>query len=356
MTYAVGGAPLLIVGDSLRDNVLGQKVLSGTLLVVIAVLAGLVARRVGRDAGFVTAVIGMNPVFVLEFPNDGHNDTIMMTFAMLALLAIIFVDGWRGRVLGMASGLAAVASKFSLIIAAPVLLAWWMPREQWRVRVPGTGSTVLLWTPGWRKWLALAFFVGASGLIYFVIQQRGFGSGAAGPLVNISDNTPYKIIQNTFEFERTGRRTMAMLAYIGAFATTALIMWRHRLTTKDDLLAALGLQMALFIFCFSPNLRYWYILWAFPFIALSGRMWLVAPAVAFTFGALVQIFTRQWTHDFNAHYGISNIENWAVGFMWVATVLVAIAAWRMQKDRRPLFGRAARRAREVHGQGLPGTA
>lgn len=335
MTYAVGGAPIPFVGDGLRANVLGQKVLSGTLLIAIAVLAGLVARRVGGDAGLVTAVIGMNPLFVLEFPNDGHNDTIMMTFAMLALLAIIFVEGWRGRVLGLAAGFAAVASKFSVIITAPVVAAWWYPR--------------------WRPWLALAFFIAASGLIYLIIQQRGFGSGAAGPLVSISDNTPYKIVQDTFEFGRSGRRTMAMLAYIGAFATTALIMWRHRLTTRQDLLAALGLQMGLFIFCFSPNLRFWYVLWAFPFIALSGRPWLLVPAIAFSFGALIQIFTRQWTFDFERSYGISNIESWAVAFMWVATLIAGFASWRVQNDRRPLFGRAARRAREAHRHGLPGT-
>jgi hypothetical protein len=354
MTYAVGGAPIPFVGDGLRANVLGQKVLSGTLLIVIAVVAGLIARRVGRDPALVTALIGMNPLFVLEFPNDGHNDTIMMTFAMLALMAVVSLDGWRGRALGVAAGAAAVLSKISVIITAPVVFAWWLPREPARIQVPGTRWQLTAWKPGWRKWLALAFFASASWLIYFTIQQRGFGSGAAGPLVSITDNTPYRIIQDSFEFGRTGRRTMAMLAYIAAFAITALIMWRHRLTTKQDLLAALGLQMALFIFCCSPNLRYWYVIWAFPFIAICGRNWLTAPAIAFSFGALLQIWTRQWRFDFDRSYGIANIDSWAVVAMWSATLIVGVVTWWAQADRRPSFGRAARDA--APGRGFAGTA
>ena len=100
VAYVVGGLPLPIAQESLRGGVIGQKVLSGSLLIILAFLAGLVARKVGRNASQAAALVGLNPLFLLEFTGDGHNDTLMVAFAMAALLCVISLS-WRTRAVGV---------------------------------------------------------------------------------------------------------------------------------------------------------------------------------------------------------------------------------------------------------------
>ena len=49
LSYGIGGIALPFVGDDLRDNIADQKAVAGLFLLLTAVVAGLLARPVGRD-------------------------------------------------------------------------------------------------------------------------------------------------------------------------------------------------------------------------------------------------------------------------------------------------------------------
>jgi hypothetical protein len=335
VTYIVGGLPIPFVGEGLRANVLGEKVLSGTLLIVIALLAGFIARALGRNPAVPVALIGLNPLMLLEFPGDGHNDTIMVTFAMLAFLAAVALPGWRGRFATAGALLVSVLSKFAMLAPSPIIGAYWFPR--------------------WRVYLAAAFFVLATLFVIVFEVSDSFGTGNPGPLVGITDNTPYQIAIDIFDLKKDARRGLVIASYIVLFAITAAIMARHRLEEREDLIAAVALQMALFLFLCAPTLRHWYQLWAFPFIILSGRRWLTAGGIAFTFGALFQVWTRQWGDVIATKLNIDNAQDWAVVVMWIGALAAAIATWRL--DKRPpktlaVAGgqRAARRRAQTRAQ------
>ena len=308
VTYAVGGVTIPFTGTNLRAAVFGQKVLSGTLWVVVAGLAGLVAKRAGRDPAFVAAAIGLNPLFLLMFAGDGHNDTIMIALGMGALLLAIGASV-RSRAGAVGLGLLSALAKFSLMVTVPILAAHWFPR--------------------WRALLALVFFAGASGAILWIRLARGWGLGTAGPLIGTTENTPYRLFNDGFDLGPDGRATLVVIAYVAFFAVTALIMWRHRLASPADLVTALGLQMAIFLFFFAPTLRFWYVAWGFPFILLAGQRWLTAGALTFTSVALAVLLMRNFGDTFQTDLGISNPKEIAVAFHWITTIVAAFVVWRV---------------------------
>jgi hypothetical protein len=328
--YAVGGAPISFVGDGIRANVFGQKVLSGALLVVVAALTGLVARRLGYNPGMAVVFVGMNPLFILQFPGDGHNDTVMMAFAMLATLALVALPGWRSKAVTAAAGALAVLSKFSIAVLAPVVLAWWLPdRPEARV----AGRTV----PAWRAALGVVVAVGGIAALVLLAPNRDADSGTLGPLLGLTDNTPYHLAREVLDLDGEARLRLVLGAYAALFVAAGALVAFHRLETPRDLLAAMALLMAMFVFAASPTLRHWYQIWAFPFIVVGGRRWLTVGAVAFSFAALVQIFARQWSFDW-ADAGFENVNGWAVAATWVVTSVVAFMAWWYWSGRAAASG------------------
>ena len=67
----------------------GAKVMAGLFLVLTALVVGLIAREIGVNPGFAAAFVGLNPLMLWQYPGDGHNDTIMMAFGMLAVLFVV---------------------------------------------------------------------------------------------------------------------------------------------------------------------------------------------------------------------------------------------------------------------------
>ena len=320
VAYVIGGLPIPVAGESLRAGVVGQKMLSGALLVVVAFLTGLVARKIGRNASQAAVLVGLNPLFLLEFTGDGHNDTLMVAFAMAALLFVVSVR-WRDRGLGAGLAVLSLFSKFSLGLAAPIVLAGWFPR--WRI--PLAVGTVVL------------------GVLALIVL---LGRGGSSPLVGLTENTPYVMINQWFIQSRDSRRLLVAAAYMGIAVTSALIMVRHPLREPRDIVAAVGLQLALFVFFFSPTLRHWYQLWAFPFAILCGRRWLTAGALAFSCGALYPILVRNWVLDIQNDWGIGAPKEWSIALLWMATIAVAATVWIIDRNggvRESSASRAGRR-------------
>lgn len=347
VAYIIGGAAIPFAGDSLRGMVLGMKLISGVFLLATAVLAGLVAKRLGRNGAYTVALVGMNPLFLWEYTGDGHNDTIMVAFGVLAML--FFVEpSWKRRLPGFIAGAASLLSKFALLLGLPVLVASWVPASKTiRLPWPTAGSvTGWSWQPvPWRTAFGLLAIVGGCIAVAAMMSAFfGLRRSVAGPIAGITDNTPWHVLQTWLDPSGPGRKTMLGFCYGGAVIVTGLIMIRSRLKTAEDVVAGIALAMGLFLFCFAPTLRHWYQFWAFPFIAIAGRRWLVAGAVAFSVGAFLPIFALNWSGDIKRDFGLDNSPNWMVVLLWVGVVATGLVVWWRDTGRaRTQAARAGRR-------------
>jgi alpha-1,6-mannosyltransferase len=323
VSYAVGGLAIPLGGESLRASLFAHKVLSGLFLLGIAAIAGLIARRVGRDGALAAGFIGLNPLMLLEFPGDGHNDTIMVFFAMAALYLAIG-HGPRERVLAAVAGIAAAASKFSILVAAPLMFAYWFRR--------------------WQQTIGMLVIVGGLSALAAYVNIRGIGHG---PSVGLSENTPYWLATQLFDIGSSNARLLSVGAYALAIVLSGLIIARFPMKEPGDLVSLIGLQMALFVFLCAPTLRHWYQLWALPFVALTVSNWLRSGALVFSCGAIYAILVRNWQQEFAEDLELWHVREWSIALLWLATVAVAYYVWR--RDRQPgvahaTASRAARRA------------
>ena len=92
----------------------------------------------------------------------------------------------------------------------------------------------------------------------------------------------------------------------------------HRLETKTDLVAAVGVAMTFFLYFCSPGYHPWYIVWCLPFAALSNSRWLMVGAVAFTLTAFLPILALNWQITLGDAWHIRKPVEWSTALMWLA--------------------------------------
>lgn len=325
VAYGIGGAPLPFVGDSLRANIFGQKVLSGTMLILTGLAAGLVARRLGRNPALVMASIAMNPMFVWQFPGDGHNDIIMAAFATIALCFLID-KSWSQRSAGVALAVLSVMTKYSVVIVSPIVLVSWFPRYR---RIIGA-------------------LVAGGGLLAVITFFGIFKPSIAtiGPLEGVTRNTPWSYIFEGFDLSGGPHDFVLAVCYSGAVLAIGAICFLHKFEEEQDMIDAIALALAIFLFFFAPTLRQWYLIWGYPIVMLSSRRWLRYGAVAFSLCGFLPTLALNWQITIARDIGISYPVQIAVAMAWLLTM--GFTSWRYYGDKRPRRStqnsRAARRA------------
>lgn len=308
LAYAIGGAPIPFAGDSFRANLLGQKVMGGIFLTLTALAAGLLARRLGQNAALVAGIVGLNPMMTWQFPGDGHNDAMMAFFGVVAL-GLVIEPGWRLRGAGVVAGLASAACKYALVLASPVVAAYWWPRYRY----------------------PLAFLAAAGGGLVLMLYVLGIGpvqNGALGPAGAIIQTSPWRWLQLWFDTGSQGNDRLVVASYMLYLFILGFIMIYHRLETKTDLVAAVGVAMTFFLYFCSPGYHPWYIVWCLPFAALSNSRWLMVGAVAFTLTAFLPILALNWQITLGDAWHIGNPVEWSTALMWLATAAAAYVGWR----------------------------
>ncbi|MEX0783298.1 MAG: hypothetical protein WD557_11655 [Dehalococcoidia bacterium] len=312
VAYAIGGAPLPFVGDNLKLNLLGQKVVSGTFLVLAAAIAGLLARWLGHNAGLATGIVGLNPMMLWQFPGDAHNDTIMVTLGLLAV-PLLLATAWRKRIGGIGLAVASVLSKFGLVLAGPVIVAYWFPR--------------------WRTLLAVSVAaLGAAGLALLVAAGASFGLGTIGPASAIAPITPWDILWDATDRDPEARRWISVLDYSLFALVLSAIVWKHPLETAQDVVTAAATSIFFFLFLCCPGFLPWYQIWYLPLAAVSGKRWLVVTAVVFSIGAWLPLMAYNWRGPIERDMGVSEPMQKAAGVLWLATGITA--AWLFRNDTR----------------------
>ncbi|MBI5947069.1 MAG: hypothetical protein HY875_02905 [Chloroflexi bacterium] len=329
VAYAIGGAPLPFVGDNLRANVLGQKAVSGVFLVLLAAASGFAARRLGRDPGLVAGMVGLNPLMLFVFPGDGHNDTIMMAFAVAGLPFVLALP-WRSRAGGLLAGLAGVLAKFAAALAAPFVAAAWFPKLRYLIAAACllalVGFSVALMTRSLPRVTSLGPALAFTRMsIWSTLPDADPGRG---------------------DFET--RRRLAAFAYTLFGVILAAVIARHRLKTPLDVVTAAGATIWVFVFALLPGYLPWYQVWYFPFAAISGRRWLVAASMAFSIGAFLPIFALQWAGDIQRVMQVSDPHHKAVWTVFVVVAGLAVATWYYDRvTERRLQMTAEERARRA---------
>lgn len=321
LAYVLGGAALPFVGDSFRANLVGQKVIAGIFLLGTALAAGIIARRFGGKAAFTAGFIGLNPMMLWQYPGDGHNDSLMAFFGVVSL-GLATLPGWRARAGAALAGLASVLCKYALLIAAPLLAAYWFPR--WRLAVAGAAAGL--------------------GLVLLLAYAFGLGpvrNGTLGPATAVAPSNPWGVIAGLFSIGGTGQNRMVFFGYVMILGILAAVAARHRLETGRDLARAVALVMGLFLFAAFPGFLPWYLIWFLPFAAIGGDRRQLWWAAAWSAAAFLPVLALNWQLSINRAWNIPQPVRWSVVLAWSLTLLAVWLGPRLTPGTPGLPARAA---------------
>ncbi|PFG74475.1 hypothetical protein [Tepidiforma thermophila] len=304
LAYVIGGAPLPFVGDGFRANLLGQKVVAGVFLLATAITAAMVARRLGGNAAFTAGFIGLNPMMLWQYPGDGHNDTLMAFFGVVAL-GLAIEPGWRHRAGAVAAGIASVLCKYALLLVAPLLAAYWFPR--------------------WRK----AVVAAAAGLGLLLLAAYAFDfapvrNGTLGPATAVAPTNPWGVVSGLFSLGELGNDRLVLFGYVIALAILAAVAAVHPLQTGRDLACAVALVVGLFLFAASPGYLPWYLVWFLPFAAIGASRWQLWWAASWSAAAFLPILALNWQISINRAWNVPEPVRWSVVLAWTLTI---VATW-----------------------------
>ena len=315
LAYIIGGAPLPFVGDGFRANLLGQKVVAGVFLQATAIAAAMVARRLGGNAAFTAGFIGLNPMMLWQYPGDGHNDTLMAFFGVVAL-GLAVEPGWRSRAGAVAAGIASVLCKYALLLVAPLLAAYWFPR--------------------WREAVAAA----AAGLGLLLLAAYAFDfapvrNGTLGPATAVAPTNPWGVVSGLFSLGELGNDRLVLFGYVIALTILAAVAAIHPLQTGRDLARAVTLVVGLFLFAASPGYLPWYLVWFLPFAAIGASRWQLWWAASWSAAAFLPILALNWQISIHRAWNIPEPVRWSVVLAWTLTILATWLGARIGAGEAP---------------------
>jgi hypothetical protein len=293
------GALARTLSGSPAATILGFKVLAATAVLLGAMFAGAIARRLapGREA-LAVVVLGLNPVVVVHTVGGGHNDALVAgLLAGAALLALAALGNHRrasleatGRTLSGPVGGAAIGTTALITLAAGVkviallpLAYWWW--TLWRETAPVTYAHARSRTMAVHVAVAVALTAATAAPVFAgwrtvtaianLASRQGWASGAR--LVARGAEAIGREVGGTGVGEVFGAVVYA--AFLAVFAFAA---WRLLRTSAASAQAALwGSSLLLFALA-APYLLPWYAVWFLPFIAVfpEWRLTLVGLVVA----------------------------------------------------------------------------
>lgn len=266
----VNALPVLLTGPHLLLNLLGEKVLYSLTLLADAYLVGRILQRLRPD--FVVAgvvLVAWNPLLLFETAANGHNDVLMMFFALLGMLAVVDEQPVLGTVLLVASALVKYATLVLLpLVVLHVLVA--CPDRRARLRylaLSATGAAVvafLAYHPFWSGWDTLD-----RSLLENQLHLDSFSSVLS------------TVVPSLFPLDRAVLlgRVLFALFYLYALLLT--------MRGRRDVLAGMFLAFFFVLALAVTDFKTWYAGWPLLLAAASGRWSLSLSALAFTWGATI---------------------------------------------------------------------
>jgi hypothetical protein len=254
--YLVSAAPVPLVGDGLWSNVIGQKALTAAFFFGSTVLAMLIAGRIRPGATAVAGLlVGWNPLLQFETAGNGHNDAVMVFFALASLYAV--TRRWWPAVFPLLA--LSVASKYVLVLLGPVLLVWMLrrrdvPRRQ-IVYSLGLGALVgaLVYVP---------FFAGMD-TVAIVRRQAGYTTSSPGALFDA-------LLWGKLHLSPQQSSTIMKLTVVPLFfAAYGVLLWR---IPRDPGVVALMRAGFWAVFLLLAVATWWFWPWYLLFLAPLGAL------------------------------------------------------------------------------------
>jgi hypothetical protein len=227
---------------------------------VVALLAYLIcmAGLVRSSAGDARAVLffAWNPLVLLQGLGNGHNDLVMLSWLVLALVFWKRQGNWFVATIALSL---AVLTKASAAVMAPLLLAAVLRAQpSWRRRgmallgmaALGVGMTLLAYLPFWPPWESIAGVLDE-------MSHRYTYTIAATLRMGLPEYLPSRVAWDV-------PRLCGQLLFLGVFGWCLVQVWRQRLD-----LASAGFVAYFTYLITSPSYRIWYPLWLVPLAAMQ---------------------------------------------------------------------------------------
>ncbi|HLB11734.1 MAG TPA: glycosyltransferase family 39 protein [Dehalococcoidia bacterium] len=267
----------LAAGDSIWLNAVLFKLVSAVFLLASVVLVYLILGRVSPQRRHLGAfLLAWNPLVLFEVVGNGHNDMVMVFFALLSLYFLV-----EGRsLLALPSLGISILTKYSTGLLLPGVIL----HQLWQRPRPRRGLALLL---GGLALLAAAFYLfgrpfqPAYSLSALLGQGESFRSSLATLLfLSLRGNFPPQ-----------DATTIAKVAPLSLFAVLycCLIAWytRQARVIGLDALLRFGYYSIFFFLVFVPRFLPWYVVWLVGIAALIPGSSLAQRAILFSFSAFL---------------------------------------------------------------------
>lgn len=278
-------APLMLLGGYPLLEVLGLKVLAaGSYFACSVLVYHLVARSRPSWAPFAVVLFAWNPFVLLRVVGNGHNDLVMMAFALLALL-YARERRWTPALPLLA---ASVLVKYSsALLGPPLLLYAWThsegsPVERARALAPGAALAAALAIASYAP-----FWAGEATFATLLQQSRQMITSTPHLLFTLLDG---QLAEDTAS---TVARNTMLLVFL-AFAVP--LTWSAR-RGFDALVIASASLLLLYLVLAAGWFRPWYMLWPAALLALHPTRWSVALFLALTGANLFPDLVEQYRYD-----------------------------------------------------------
>lgn len=316
---------------ALADELLAFRLIANAAHFLNAWLVWVLARRLDPDrAPSAVVAYAYNPLLLVDFSLNGHNDALMLTFALAGLIV-----GHRRRAYASAFLLGlSVATKYTSAIVAPIGLAWLAQQQPKRaaqiVCLVGGGLIVaftvvgayLPWLQGIETFGPVLYWITGPRINNFwpeplLISLAAWGAGVSGQ--------PYEAVWEPL---------LAGFKVTTKVGLAAFILWEMaRVRAFEDVLAASARVSLVFLLLVNTWVLPWYYSWPLAFSAALGwQAPLVRVCAGLTLTSTVVMYQRQ--------FGQAVVGEWAGLFLVLPLVMAAIpSVWR--RLRRAQLGRWA---------------
>lgn len=273
-----------------------------------------------RDQLFGTVLYLWNPLVIIEFAGEGHNDALLLACALLALLLAV-----RGR--PMASVVAMIISalaKYITVILLPAQLLF-----VWRTRRSVAQALIQI---------GLALIIG--GLIAFLLFRplwagaetfTGVREQGKVSFYSSTPMLPFKLLQRWYSEDASAIRAgLLMDAIFGIY----LLLQTIRVRDHDSLLRMTGNATLAFLLLASPTYWSWYAVTPIAFLALSPSFRTTVMIIVLSFCARavapIDDIANNGFGDWNSEVWISTI----VGLVIPLLILLGLSLWEWWRGRR----------------------
>jgi hypothetical protein len=256
----------LVPGD-VPLHVAGFKAAAGLTHLANTVLVGAIVRRFSRhNAPLAMAAYGWNPLTTIEFAGNAHNDSLMILWTLLSLLALYH----KRPLLGAALLGAAVATKFTALLFVPFYLlalargAGGLGRSARRVGVAGALLAVV-WTVSWLPymggggWRAMFTLPPQSGYYLHSVPAAVY-TLMRGAILSLSGLAPAQAVDVAD----------AVVRGVGALVMAAIaVRLGLEMRRRGNLLEMWFWLVFAYLVFIGPYFWPWYVTWLVPFAAMS---------------------------------------------------------------------------------------